>query len=278
MSHVRNLLHAPSREGVETSHSPVVARPQPVRAPLRDQPSPEFPVEEARIRPECRIVYHTDPRSPAADRFRFLRMRLRDAASAGILKKLLVTSPVAGDGKSTAILNLATALSERGKRKVLVIEADLHRSSLSEILQLRPWRGLTECLTDDSESPLSAIRLIEPLGWWLMPAGEPRGNPTELLQTPALAFVLERVSACFDWVLIDSPPVLASTDAISLHQHADGTLLVARAGRTSRESIEQSVTLLGTQKIAGVLLNAVEHGELRRLQADYASGRRLQDE
>src|SRR5689334_9385569 len=101
MSHVRNLLHAPSREGVGASHSPVVARPQPVRAPLRDQPSPEFPVEEARIRPECRIVYHTDPRSPAADRFRFLRMRLRDAASAGILKKLLVTSPVAGDGKST---------------------------------------------------------------------------------------------------------------------------------------------------------------------------------
>ena len=235
-------------------------------------------MEQARIQPESRMVYHTDPRSPAADRFRFLRMRLREFAKDGKLKRLLVTSPTAGDGKTTAILNLATALSERGKRKVLVVEADLHRASIAEALKLRAWRGLTECLTDDTESPFAAIRNIEPLGWSLLPAGEPRGNPTELLQTPALGALLDRVAGRFDWVLIDAPPVLCFTDAISLHQHVDGTLLIARAGKTARDSLKQTLVLLGPKKIVGVVLNAVEQSQLRRLQAEYSSTRRFEEE
>jgi Mrp family chromosome partitioning ATPase len=79
----------------------------------------EIPVVEANIRRESRIICHTDPDSPGADRFRFLRMRLRERRDAGKLKVLLVTSPLAHDGKSTIVSNLATALSERGKRNVL---------------------------------------------------------------------------------------------------------------------------------------------------------------
>src|SRR5215471_9925690 len=169
MSHVRNLLSSPGRHIVEpgqpaeppqsgTLHAAPAAGPQPVPVPVpipvREERPPEFPVEQAQIRPEARLVYHTDPGSPAADRFRFLRMRLREFAKTGKLKKLLITSPIAGDGKSTAVLNLATALSERGKRKVLVLEADLHRGAIAEMLKLRSWPGLSECLTGDVESPL----------------------------------------------------------------------------------------------------------------------------
>src|SRR5438309_7049283 len=115
MSHVRNLLQAPPRHVPEAvfagpishlAHSAPIAGPQPVPVPVREEALPEFPVEQARIQPESRMVYHTDPRSPAADRFRFLRMRLREFAKDGKLKRLLVTSPTAGDGKTTAILNL----------------------------------------------------------------------------------------------------------------------------------------------------------------------------
>jgi capsular exopolysaccharide synthesis family protein len=183
-------------------------------------------------------------------------MRLREHWSAGKLKKLLVTSPLVHDGKSTVILNLATALSERGKRAVLVIEGDLHRASLAEDLGLNPWAGLADCL-HDSTSPLSAIRRVEPLGWHLLPAGEPRRNPTELLQTPAFGHVIQDLSSHFDWILIDSPPVIALTDALSLQQHADGSLLVVRADRTPREAVEETVALLGKQRIFGVVLNGV---------------------
>ena len=257
MSHLRNLFHQPATP--HTYHAPSPSHVlQEESAAAVTSPLPELPAQEVRILPENRIIFHTDPRSPAADRFRLLRMRLKEPWSAGKLKKLLITSPLPGDGKSTITLNLATALSERGKRSVLVIEADLHHSSLSEILRINPWAGLTESLLDESTSPFSVIRRIEPLGWHLLPAGEPRTNPTELLQTPAFAHLMEKVSPSFDWILIDSPPVVPLTDALSIQQHTDASLLVVKAGSTPREAIEQSISLIGRPHIFSVVLNGVE--------------------
>jgi capsular exopolysaccharide synthesis family protein len=217
----------------------------------------DFPVEEARLHPEQRLVFYTNPHSPAADRFRYLRMRLREPWAAGKLKRLLITSPVPNDGKSTVTLNLATALSERGQRSVLVIDADLHNSRLAERLGLKARAGLSECLQDGLD-PLSAIRRVEPFGWHLLPAGEPPSNATELLQAPHLAKILEQVSAIFDWILIDSPPAVPLTDAISLQAHAHASLLVIRAGHTPRGAVEQATALLGTKNMLGVIVNGLE--------------------
>jgi capsular exopolysaccharide synthesis family protein len=218
----------------------------------------EFPIEEALLTPEARLILHADPRSPAADRFRLLRLRLKAPWSAGKLRKLLITSPLPQDGKSTVIINLATVLAERGKRNVLVVEADLHRPSLGEILRLRPLPGLAQCLADAASQPLSAIRRIEPVGWYLLPAGESRKNPTELLQTPAFGRIMQTLAPYFDWILIDSPPVLPLTDPLSLQQHADGTLLIVRAGKTPRDAVENAIALLGKKNILGIVLNGVE--------------------
>jgi len=261
MSHVRNLFH---RTLVNT-YAPVstteaaAAAVAPASGAAVVAPSPrDFPVVEARVRPEHRVVFHTDPRGPAADRFRLLRMRLREFSNAGKLKKLLVTSPLAHDGKSTITLNLATALCERGKRSVLVLDADLHHSALTEGLGLSPWIGLTECLSDEATAPLSAIRRVEPFGWHLLPAGEPRRNPTELLQSLAFGNLVQQLSESCDWVLIDSPPAIAITDTISMQHNVDGTLLVVRMGRTPREAVDEAIELLGKKKILGVILNGVE--------------------
>jgi len=217
----------------------------------------DFPVMEARPRPETRLICHTDPRSAAADRFRYLRMLLREPWSAGKLKKLLIAGALAHDGKSTITMNLATVLADRGKHSVLVVEADLHYPSLAKALQINPLAGLAECLTGGI-APLSAVRRIEPLGWYLLQAGEPRKNPTELLQTPSFGQILRTLSGVFDWILIDSPPVVPITDTLLLQQHADASLLVVRAGQTQRAAVEQAVTLLGKKHILGVVLNGVE--------------------
>jgi Mrp family chromosome partitioning ATPase len=111
---------------------------------------------------------------------------------------------------------------------------------------------------DDGAPLVSAIRRIEPLGWFLLPAGEPSKNPTELLQTRAFGNILDQLTPCFDWILIGSPPVLSLTDSISLLQHADAALLVVRAGQTPREAVEQSIELLGKKNILGIILNGVE--------------------
>jgi succinoglycan biosynthesis transport protein ExoP len=276
MSHLRNLLHRPLGEG----SGPL--RPSMAAAAVAAAVTPEpeihlasalaiFPVVQARIGPENRLIFQTDPHSSAADRFRYLRMRLREPWSAGRLRRLLVTSPLAHDGKSTLLLNLATALSERGKRTVLVIEADLHHPTISETLGLSPWTGLSDCLQDDSIPPLSAIRRVEPLGWHLLPAGEPRRNPTELLQSQVLGNIIKLLTPNFDWILIDSPPAIALTDALALQQHADGSLLIVRAGQTPREAVERAVTLLGKQNLVGIVLNAVEDGD--DLYYQYRYGR-----
>ena len=230
----------------------------PPKTPATVPPSAPFPVVEARVSPDSRLAFHTDPSGAAADRFRLLRVRLREFWNAGKLKTLLITSPLEHDGKSTVTLNLAAALCERGKRSVVVVEADLHHSALTEKLGLTPWAGLADCLTDELIPPMSAIRRVEPLGWHLLPAGRPRYNAAELLQGPAFGQIIKRLSSAFDWILIDSPPAIALTDAISIQHHADGTLLVVRAAHTPREAVDEAVELLGRNKIVGIVLNGVE--------------------
>src|SRR6202022_3963639 len=113
----------------------------------------------------------------------------------------------------------------------------------------------------------SAIRRVEPLNWYLLPAGSPAANPTELLQTPALSAVMQKLSPYFDWILIDSPPILPLTDALMLQRQSDATLLVVRAGATPDESVEEAIALVGRQNIAGVVLNGIEG--LDRLYGKY---------
>lgn len=226
----------------------------------------QMPVENAQLGPGSRVVLLTDPRSAGADRFRFLRMRLRELRELAKLRSLVITSPMPEDGKSTIAMSLATALAEGRKQTVLMIEADLHHPSIANSLGLQSRLGLAECLQDGLE-PMSHIRKVEPLGWYLLQAGTPRGNPTELLHSDAFSNVLQGVSPHFDWILIDTPPVLALTDAFSLSRQADATLLVARADRTPREAVEEAVKLIGRQHVLGIVLNGAEN--LSRLYSQY---------
>jgi succinoglycan biosynthesis transport protein ExoP len=225
-----------------------------------------LPVEEVHIQPESRIALANDPRSPGADRFRFLRMRLRELKDVAKLRSMVITSPLPQDGKSTIALNLATALAEQGKRSVLLIDADLYHPSLAQRLGLQIRPGFGECL-EDGLDPLTAVRRLEPLGWYLLQAGEPRGNPTELMQSESLSKVIQRVSPFFDWVLIDTPPVAPLADAVEVSRHVDASLLVVRADRTPREAIEHALTLLGQKHVLGILFNAAEG--LNRVYSEY---------
>jgi succinoglycan biosynthesis transport protein ExoP len=193
-----------------------------------------------------------------ADRFRFLRTHLCRLWVADKLKTLLITSPLPHDGKSTVALNLAISLSEGGKRKVLLIEADLHHPSVTNRLGLlRLVKGLSECLQGEGNT-FSLIKRIEPVGIYLLPGGKPGAHPTELLQGDALSGLIRSLRERFDWVLIDSPPVKPLSDALLLRQQADATLLVIRSGCTPIAAVDEAVSLLGKKNIVGMVLNGVE--------------------
>lgn len=227
----------------------------------------QIPVETIEIKPEQRLIVISEPRSPGADRFRYLRMRLRDLREKAELKSLVITSPTPQDGKSTVAMNLATVLAESGRRRVLLVEADLHRPSLVKTLEVPTLPGLAECL-DIGLDPLEAIRKIEPLHWYLLQAGMPQGNPTDLLQTAVLPALLDTLKSHFDWVILDTPPVAPLTDALCLSRLVDAVLLVLRAGKTPQEMVHDALGLLGPGKVAGLIFNGAE--ELNRLYDKYA--------
>ena len=227
----------------------------------------ETPVEEVEIESSHQVIVLSDPRSPGADRFRYLRMRLRELKAKGTLKSLVITSPMPQDGKSTVAMNLATVLAERGKQRVLLIEADLHRPTLAQSLGIPVRAGLAECL-ESGLDPMLALTRLEPLGWYLLQAGKPKGHPTEILQSGAFVQVMETLSPLFDWILIDTPPVAPLTDALYIARIADASLLVLRAGCTPQEAADEALSLLGPGRVAGIIFNGAEG--LNRLYAKYS--------
>ena len=252
------------RKSQQTVEEPFVSR----------RPQPE-PVEEIRglhsvatermhLRYDSHVIVHKDPGSVGADRFRLLAARLRQRL--GEKKTLLVTSALPEDGKSTTSLNLATVLADQGKRSVMLMEADLYRPGLTSQLGLRSWQGLAECLQGECE-PLAALRRIEPLGWYLMPAGRPVQNPTTLVHSERLAALVKGLAPRFDWILMDSPPANPVADILALKAKADGCVLVVRAGRTPREAVEETLQQLGREHVVGIVLNAV--GNLDKRYSKY---------
>ena len=223
--------------------------------------------EVSPVSPQSRVVVYNDPRSAGADRFRLVQIRLTSIQASRKLKSLLITSPLPADGKSTVALNLATGLSEEGRRPVLLLEAAVHRPALVKKLGLKPWPGLTECFKNKSD-PMLAIRRIDPLGFYLLPAGQPVEDGSSLLQSDFAAQLIKSLSSrSFSWILIDSPPTTPIADILVLRALADATLLIARAGQTPREAIEESTRNLGRDHILGIILNGVEG--LDRIYSKY---------
>lgn len=270
-----NYLLRPAYEFSGDKAKKLHPQPEPIPTILDGSPSrritqtpecPTFPIEQVDLGPESRVVYQTDPHGAGADRFRFLRMRLRALEAVDRCKSLLITSALPQDGKSTISLNLATALSEHGKRSVLLIEADIHHPTLTRQVALKPWPGLSDCL-EGRLKVLAAIRRIEPLSCHLLPAGTPQGNPSELLQSDAMTEMTQQLQPHFDWIVMDAPPLTPLTDAMSLARHAHASLLVVRAGHTPKSSVEQAVTLLGPKHVVGIVLNGLEG--LERAYSSY---------
>lgn len=220
--------------------------------------------------PESAFMFHTDPHGPGAERYRLLRLRLKAVCAASEIKTLLITSPGPREGKSISTLNLAAALAEKKDQSVLVLEGDLRRPSLAQELGLQLPPGLTQCGREDTGLQ-SAIWRIDPLGFYLLPAGKPVDNPLGILNSQWFAEIKQKLASVFDWILIDSPPTIPVIDTVSLKDHADASLLVIRAGHTQQSAINEAMRVLGSDHILGILLNGAEG--LDRGYYEYAGGK-----
>jgi capsular exopolysaccharide synthesis family protein len=196
-------------------------------------------------------------RSPAAEAYRAIRTSVQFATMDRLGQVLLVTSPNAGDGKSTTAANLAVTMASAGKRVVLV-DGDLRKPSLHQIFNLDNSVGLTSALLSGN----GARSCVEPSGFdnlSVLTSGPLPPNPSELLSSSRMRDLVDAMRREADAVIVDSPPALVVTDATLLAALADGTILVAEAGRTRSAALRQAVDGLSraTDRLLGVVLNKI---------------------
>ena len=160
---------------------------------------------------QSRLVCVTDKESLAAEKFRFLAVRLRQMQQTRALKRVLITSSVPQEGKSTVAANLACTLARRARQRTLLLDGDLRRPSLTNIFGLGKIPGLCEWLQGDS-GPAECIYHLEEAGLWILPAGSTPRNALELMQSGRLSALMDQLTAWFDWIVIDTPPVLPLAD------------------------------------------------------------------
>jgi capsular exopolysaccharide synthesis family protein len=201
-----------------------------------------------------RIVTLTDKESLGAEKFRFLGVRLRQLQQSRQLKKLLITSTVPEEGKSMISANLTVTLARKKNQKVLLIDGDLRRPVLAPRFGTTSLPGLSEWLQEPLR-PIENIYRLEPGGFWFLPAGQTPGNPLELMQSGRLSTLLDHLANWFDWIVIDSPPVLPLADTTLWTRLADGMLLVAREGVTEKRQLQRGLQVLDQSKLLGVVLN-----------------------
>jgi protein-tyrosine kinase len=175
------------------------------------------------------------------------------------LKTLMVTSAMPREGKTLTVTNLALTLSESYRRRVLLIDADLRRASIHQVLRLPNTVGLSEALRSDRGEP--QLLQVSPM-LSVLTAGQVDADPMGALTSERMATLLNEWSAAFDWVLLDAPPVGLMPDGNVLARLTKAVVFVIAAGSTPHRIIERAITELGRDYVVGTVLNRIDDQQL----------------
>lgn len=265
---------APTDPALAPSPAPAVQDPVTeafAKEGSEDHTPVEFPSLEVGVTASSRLVYFTEPDGLAAEKFRFLGVRLRQLQQNRPLKKILVTSAIPEEGKSLVSANVAGVLARR-KQTVLLIEGDMRRPILAQQFGLGKLAGLAEWLQSGIQTPANIYHLHRP-DFWLMPAGDPPANPIELMQSGRLSDLMRQLAPMFDWIIVDSPPLLPLADATIWARVTDGTLLVVREGITEKARLQRALEILKKSDLLGVVLNGCTSPSQKTYYHRYSSSR-----
>lgn len=203
------------------------------------------------------FILEKDPKSIAAESYRTLRTNIQYSSFDKEYKIIMVTSSEPGEGKSTIAGNLALSFAQDGKR-VLLIDCDLRKPSLHKKFKISNLVGLSDVLIGKEDLKTALHRYNENLV--VLTSGKLPPNPSEMLSSKAMSNLLEELKNVFDYIILDTPPVQAVTDSQILSTKADGTILVIRAEKTKKDSVQNALGLLKkvNANIIGTVLNGIE--------------------
>jgi len=263
---------APAPAGLQIANEPKengrVAQPE-TRPPREETArrivarSPrEIPVERlVPARMHQRLILLTDPSLAECEQYRTLRTQLFHAAEKKQTQVVVITSALAGEGKTATALNLALAIAQSKEHRVLVIDGDLRRPNVASYLGLSARAGerigFGEVLTGKADA-LGPIVCLDDLELYVLPVAAAAANPTELLSSGRLVETIGELREYFDFIIVDSPPVMPFADARLLANHCDSVILVVRAEMATYETVEKAIDALPTGRILGVVLNGAQ--------------------
>lgn len=210
-----------------------------------------------------------------SEEFRSFRTRLYQLRAKQALKRILISSPLPSEGKTFVAANLAQVLARQRGRRVLLVDGDLRLSGLHRPLGAPPTPGLSDYLRGTADL-FSIVQMAPVEDLFLIAGGTVASNAAELIASPRLRQLFEQLSPCFDWIIVDSPPVVPIADAVTLANHCDGVVLVVNSGTTPFDMAVKSCQDLRHRPLLGVVLNRVapKASSGRYYYDHYASGRK----
>ena len=302
MSRVHDALRRAEMGGMRPGEEPaapvdVMPVDTPVNMPVKPdlRPPPELPVNgkawsgsapmrlnlhadmlgEVRVvpfspAPESHLLDLNNSHETPAEEFRTLRTRLNHLQSLQPLHTLVVTSPSPAEGKTFTAVNLALAHSHLAESSVLLSDFDLRRPIIHNLFQIDRDPGLSDFLAGKCTFP-QALRHIEGMNLYILPAGSPIKNPLELLNTRQAKLLFEELPHIFNWAVFDTPPLLFSADANLLSTIADGTILVVKVGSTTFDNVTRAMQSLCENNVLGIVANGARASELYSKYTYYYS-------
>jgi len=205
--------------------------------------------------PKTMLFFNSDEHIYGMEEFRTLRSRLYQAREKHPLSKVLVTSPLPKEGKSFVTANLGQVLVQQQGKRVLLVDADLRNPHLHLTLGAEPGPGLSDYLRSETDE-FSVIQGGPMENLFLIPAGSKNENPAELVASGRMNTLLNRLQPLFDWIIVDSPPAAAVSDAALIANYCDGVLLVVRSNATPFDIAQRARQEFGDNLI-GVVLNGI---------------------
>jgi capsular exopolysaccharide synthesis family protein len=208
--------------------------------------------------PSRKLIATLDPKSPIAEQYRTIRTNIQYSSIDKEIKTIMVTSSGPGEGKSTTVANLAVVFAQLGK-KVLLVDADLRKPTVHRTFGVNNLFGFTTVLTKQA-SLANTVLETEEKDLFILTSGPVPPNPAELLSSKSMEQFIEEAQEQFDYVLFDTPPLLAVADPQILANKVDGSIYVVYSGRTEIEQAKKAKELLenAQSKLVGVVLNHKE--------------------
>jgi protein-tyrosine kinase len=214
--------------------------------------------------PSPRLVALTDRDSLGAEKFRALATRLENLRRQREIKSIQVTSSSVGEGKTVVSGNLAATLAHHSGSRVLLVEGDLHRPALTSLFGAPPLHGIGDWWSAPNGDMADFVHKMKDFPLWFISAG-PCDQSSQILKSSRFTEAFARLSDAFDWVVVDSAPMLPTITANLWARLVDGTVLVVREGVASVKDLKKGMEALDNPKLIGIVLN--EASELR--EANY---------